>query len=84
MWQRSEFEWLKVGGEPSLNGDVNEKLLHIKMMAALRGSNIELWKARADSLSDVQDVGDWRRSSRLSQRNTISWNQPNCGLVLEP
>ena len=38
--------------------DVNEKPLYFKMMAALRGSNIELWKARVDSSSDVQDVGD--------------------------
>jgi hypothetical protein len=57
-WQRSEFEWIKVGGEPSLIGDVNEKPLCFKMMAAVRGSNIESWKARADSSSDVQDVGD--------------------------
>ena len=57
-WQRSEFEWLKVGGEPLLIEDVNEKPLHLKMMAALRRSNIESWKARANSSSDVQDVGD--------------------------
>ena len=34
------FEWLKVGGEPSLAGDVYEKPLHFKMnslMAAPRG-----------------------------------------------
>ena len=55
QWQRSEFEWLKVGGEPLLIEDVNE---NFKMMAALRGSNIESWKARANSSSDVQDVGD--------------------------
>jgi hypothetical protein len=30
-WQRSEFEWLKVGGEPSLTRDVNEKPLHFNM-----------------------------------------------------
>ena len=58
-WQRSEFGWLKVGGEPLLIEDsVNEKPLHFKMMAALRGSNIESWKARANSSSDVRDVGD--------------------------
>ena len=38
--------------------DVNEKPLHVKMMAALRGSNIESWKVRANSSSDVQDIGD--------------------------
>ena len=56
-WQRSQFEWLKVGGELSLTGEVNEKPLHFKMnslMAALRGSNIELWKASADSSSHGQ------------------------------
>ena len=57
-WQRREFEWLKVGGEPSLTGDVSEKPLHFKIMAALQGSNTESWKARADSSSDVQDIGD--------------------------
>jgi hypothetical protein len=56
-WQRSEFESLKVGGEPPLTGDVNEKTLRFKMnslMATPRGSNIEPWKARADSSSDVR------------------------------
>ena len=56
-WQRSQFEWLKVGVEPSLTGEVNEKPLHFKMnglMAALRGSNVELWKANADSSSHGQ------------------------------
>ena len=44
-----------------MTGDADEKPLHFKMnglMAALRGSNIESCKARADSSSDVQDVGD--------------------------
>ena len=48
----ASFEWLKVGGESSLAGDIYEKPLHFKMnslMAAPRGSNIELWKASADS-----------------------------------
>ena len=56
-WQRSQFEWLKVGGELSLTGEVNEKPLHLKMnnlMAAPRGSNVELWKASADSSSHSQ------------------------------
>ncbi|EDR06904.1 uncharacterized protein LACBIDRAFT_328257 [Laccaria bicolor S238N-H82] len=46
-WQRSEFEWLKAGGGPSLTGDIYEKPLHFKMnsvMAAPQGSNIGLWK----------------------------------------
>ena len=30
-WQRREFECLKVGGELSLTGDVNEKPLNLKM-----------------------------------------------------
>ena len=43
--KRASFEWLKVGGESSLAGDIYEKPLHSKMknlMAAARGSNIEL------------------------------------------
>lgn len=55
-WQRSEFEWLKAGGGPSLTGDIYEKPLHFKMnsvMAAPQGSNIGLWKVRGSS-SDVQ------------------------------
>ena len=35
-WKRSEFEWFKLGGKPSSTGDVNERPLHFKMMAALR------------------------------------------------
>ena len=27
-WQRSQFEWLEVGGELSLTREVNEKPLH--------------------------------------------------------
>ena len=40
-----------------MTGDIYEKPLHFKMknlMAAARGSNIELWKVNADSSSHVQ------------------------------
>ena len=40
-----------------MTGEVNEKPLHLKMnslMAPPRGSNVELWKANADSSSHVQ------------------------------
>ena len=31
-WQRTEFEWLEVGGEPSSTGDINEKPLHFNAL----------------------------------------------------
>ena len=48
-------------GTPSLTGDADGKPLCFKMnslMGTPQRSNIEPWKARADSSPNVQDVGD--------------------------